>query len=509
MYRSGPRVTASEMGKCLLLALGAASLHAASIQGTVVENQTGKPLARALIVLEPVAGTAAESTRIRTNQYGAFQFAGLAEGSYLITASRRGFAAVQYGQKRWKAAGMPIHVGQNGPGPINIALPRLGAITGVVADENDVGLPEHDVVAYRAARPLELAGRGRTDDRGRYRISSLEPGRYLVRSVAKQYEDGGYLPTFYRETQRIDSAVSVDVELDQQIDYVNLRPLPGRLFVIRGQVLPPAQVNVTLLSDTGAETTVSDGAGSFQFNPVARGQYEIYAQAAGEQRSGLQAAYQSLVMDRDRTDVRLSLRSLPDVQFLFFDIKGQRIDLGSVQIMARRKDLAGTGKTQVLELPGERVEFLPGRWELAMASRPEYYVAGFGRNPRPDGRRADGWNEVLISGSEVVQFILSSNPAALHGTVVGPGHIPMAGAPVYLELYDPQLRRRLKDLQVTRTDLHGRYVFAGLAPGSYRLLSSFNFEAPEGSMELPGARTLNLEERMDLLQDLELSDAYR
>ena len=53
---------------------------------------------------------------------------------------------------------MPVTVGENDSAVLNIRLPRYGAIAGTVLDENDVGLPEHDVIAYRNTQPPRPAG---------------------------------------------------------------------------------------------------------------------------------------------------------------------------------------------------------------------------------------------------------------------------------------------------------------------------------------------------------------
>jgi hypothetical protein len=62
----------------------------------------------------------------------------------------------------------------------------------------------------------------------------------------------------------------------------------------------------------------------------------------------------------------------------------------------------------------------------------------------------------------------------------------------------------LKDLQVTRADTQGQYRFTDLAPGTYHVLSSFEFEPSDGPLEAGGARTLKIEESRDLNQDLDL-----
>jgi len=493
------------MRKWLLPVLVSGALQAASIHGVVIENQTGRPLARARVELEPLPGVSAEPVSVRTDRYGAFDFASLPAGSYVITASRSGFARVEYGQKRWKAAGLPLSVDRSGMANLTIRLPRLGSISGAVLDENEVGLPGHDVVAYRAARPLQLAARARTDDRGRYRLSGLEPGKYFVRTVARQFEDAAYLPTFHGDTARPDQAVAVDVELDRETESIDIHPEQGRLLTLSGKVVPPMPINVTLVSDTGAENILSDNDGNFQFPPNAPGQYELYAQAPPDPRLGIQAAYQPITAYADRNDLRIMLRALPQLQFVFQDSQGQTLDYRSLRIMARRKDLAGTGKPQTLELSGNQLAFLPGRWELALAPVPGFYVSRVSGPRSAESPRPDGWNELLLTGSvDQVQFVLAPTAATLQGRVIPAGRDPAAGAPVYLESLDSAARRRLKDVQMIHADPQGRYRFADLAPGNYRVFSSFDFEAPDGSVDSRAARTVRVDESRDLLQDLDL-----
>ena len=228
------------MPKWLLLllavsALATGALQAAIIRGVVVEHQTGRPLARALVTVQPVAGTAGAPLSVRTNLYGAFEFPPLAPGAYLVTASRRAFAPMQYGQKRWKSAGIPIVLDDTGAAALSLRLQRFGSIAGTVVDENDVGLPEHEVMAYRNTRPPQLAAHATTDDRGMYRLWGLEPGSYLVRTAAKKGDEDSYLPTFARETSRLEESRPIEVELDRQADDVTVRPFPGRLSSVAGQ----------------------------------------------------------------------------------------------------------------------------------------------------------------------------------------------------------------------------------------------------------------------------------
>src|SRR5437764_414049 len=96
------------MRNALLLLLCSAGLHAAVIRGVVVENSSGKALARAQITLTPLPGTQGGTQTLRSNVYGNFAFDGLPAGAYIVSAQRRGFPTVQYGQKNWRAAGAPV-----------------------------------------------------------------------------------------------------------------------------------------------------------------------------------------------------------------------------------------------------------------------------------------------------------------------------------------------------------------------------------------------------------------
>lgn len=527
------------MHKWLTSALLAGALHAAVIRGTVVENQTGHPLARAAVNLQPVGAGSGTPQSVRTNSYGAFEFAAVPAGAYLISAARLAFAPVQFGQKRWNSAGVPVAVAADDAPFLTIRLPRYGAIAGTVLDENDVGLPEHEVAVYTNTRPPKLLARAHTDDRGMYRLFGLVPGSYLVRSMAKLYEDASYLPTFFRDAATVDQAHAVEVTLDQQVDRVDVHAAQGRLFSVAGRVLStyPGPTIVTLASDTGTEMADTDSNGNFQFKPTAPGQYELLAESQPQRIGGTVSAYQPITVDRDLTDLRVPLSQLPTVQFVFEDAKGQAVDPRQLRVLARRKDMAGDAKAETLQVAFDekapeprtrtaprsgapeapntaplrsvfgRVQLLPGRWDVAVAPGATYCVLGF-TPPQPgvaDHGRADGWNEIMLApGSQnAVKFVLSSKPAAVSGTVRTTGGDAVAGVPVFLEAYDLEPRKRLADMRTTRTNAQGQYQFAGLAPGVYRLLGTFDYQMPDAALEAARARTVTVEEGREAVLDLE------
>ena len=213
------------MPKWALLALTAAA-HAAVIRGVVVEHQTGHALSQALVVCTPVAGTAGTVQSARTNNSGAFEFSTLPGGAYLLSASRRGFAPVQYGQKQYHGAGLPIILEEASATFINLRLPRLGSITGIVADENDVGvsagnspvagapvfLESYDPASRRRLTDLRTA---RTDMRGQYHFYGVAPGNYrLLSSFEFQNPDAPALDAANARIVKAEEARDLSQDLD-------------------------------------------------------------------------------------------------------------------------------------------------------------------------------------------------------------------------------------------------------------------------------------------------------
>jgi len=496
------------MRKWLLFLLAGGALQAAIIKGSVVENQTGKALARTLVSIQPVPGSPGPTATARTNTYGMFEFLDLPGGAYLIHASRRGFMTVQYGQKNWRAAGQPVVLEQDQSTFLSIRLPRFSSISGAIVDENDVGLPEHEVVAMNNARPPRVMAKAQADDRGIFRLAGLDPGTYLVRTLARTYEDGGYLPTFYRETARVDEAGTVETLLDRETTDIRVRPFPGKLFTISGTVMTNPQgsvATVTLVSDVGRETITTGG--PFQFPSKPPGPYEILVEQPADRR-GPMGAYVSLALERDMTGMRVNVLPMAGVGFDFQSSQGGRLpDIGGIKVQYRRVDLAGEGPTETLRLTNGAASLLQGRWQLMLAPSAAWVATDFRgpRGERPEGSRADGWNEITVERNCSLRIVVSDKPGGVHGTVTMGAHEPAGGVPVFLEAYDEVTHKRVVDLRSTRTDMRGQYNFAGLAPGTYRLVSTFEYQSPTTpDIDTMSPRVFVVEEGRDQQQDLDV-----
>jgi hypothetical protein len=458
----------------LLASLVPALLGGATIRGTVVENQTGRALARAMVALQPVPGTPGVPRKLRTSRVGGFEFTDVPAGAYLLKATKRGFMPAEHGQKRWNSAGTPLIVKHDDSPFLSIRLPRYGAITGATFDENDIGVSQQDIVAYRNTQPPQMVARATSDDRGVYRISGLEPGQYFVRSAGHVDDEIQYVPTFSPQSVNVEQARPVDVYLDTDTKDADVRPIWGRLFKLSGGAEPSPKSagpsEITLASDMGRQRTAGVG---FEFKSLPPGRYELYAEAKGPP---YQAAYASLFVGGD-TLHDLSMQIVRETRFEFAP------EISDPQILARRKDYAGTQEPQLLKLTNNRVSLGPGRWEFMLMPPPGQYVSSFsGPGANPTGRvRPDGWNETNLSATTILRFGLSSGGGAVHGIVKSAGNA-VPGAPVYLEAYDPTSGQRLMELRETRTDLRGTYRFEGVAPGAYRVLATFEYVNPDNAV---------------------------
>ncbi len=494
------------MRKWLPFLLAGGALQAAIIKGTVVENQSGKPLARTLIAVTPVPGSPGPSVSARTNTYGSFEFAGLPAGSYMLHAARRGFMPVQYGQKNWRASGTPIVLDADQSTFLYVRLPRFASISGIIVDENDVGLPEHEVAAFRNTRPPRLIARAQADDRGIYRIFGLEPGNYLVRTIGRQYEDGGYLPTFFRETQRVEEAGFVETYLDQDRPDIKVRPIPGKLFNISGSVDSYGQpLMVTLVSDVGRETVTTTGA--FQFPAHPPGPYELYVEAPSDRRGNQpMGAFMAFSLEHDMTGMRVPLVLMPGLTFQFQGLDGP-LDATGIKVLSKRIDLAGEAPPEPLKLVNGATTVLPGRYLLSFAPNAAYVPLDFRgcRGERPEAGRADGWIEVAVLRPCGNRYVISTKPGGVHGMVTGGAHDPVPGAPVFLEPYDEITRKRVVDLRSVISDIHGQFQFFGLVPGTYRLVSTFEYQSPEtADIDVMTPKIIKVEEGRDQQQDTDL-----
>lgn len=136
-------------------------------------------------------------------------------------------------------------------------------------------------------------------------------------------------------------AFPVQVEMDEQVDRADVRPVTGRLFMLTVEAVTvppnpsePLPVTMTLASELGRETVKGD---VHRFGPMPAGEYELFSQAPLDRRPGFQGDYRKVNLNQDTT-IKFVLHEEPDVLFTFEGTSVQTGNPGSIQVLARRND---------------------------------------------------------------------------------------------------------------------------------------------------------------------------
>jgi hypothetical protein len=470
--------------RVLVLCMAAAvCANAGVVRGVVLEHVSGRALARSRVRLEPLDASA-KAIQVRSTMTGQFSFIGVADGYYRLIAARDGYFAASYGQRRPAGQGIPVLVTRDSDLFSELRMRRMGAITGRVVDDNDIGITGMAVVAYRARLPLRIGGRATTDDRGVYRIHGLHPGKYWVRTTAHVLDDGsGMLPTFGPEGREPRDARMHDVALDRDSTDADIRPKAGNLFRLR--VTPRCMggpVNITLSSETGRTMGQVGCLATYVFEGLAPGGYEVFATKQGTSDS----AFTETFMD---SDTGIPMQLVPQ-QPLGIDVVrpgGSQGTKPAVTLVGRRQDM-GNAENEDSITP--MAKLAPGRWEISGRVASGEFVQSIEnlsriqqrawRSANPASATSADWFAVLVEMGlpTGVRVVVSTKAAQIMARVTWENK-GVPGAPVFLWPKDEAPRRSLKGWLQAYADAEGQVRFDTLAPGEYRLLATFDITEPD------------------------------
>jgi 5-hydroxyisourate hydrolase-like protein (transthyretin family) len=492
------------MRHSLIPALLAATLNlpAAVVQGLVLEQLSGRPLARAIVRLEPVPGSSDSSGPVkpqttRSGRSGHFVFNHVQPGVYHLVATSDGYFPAAHFQRRPTGYGAPIRIATDSDFFTELRMHHKGAITGRVLDENGVGTPGVSVLAYRARLPLQSAGRATSDDRGVYRIAWLDPGKYWVRSAAVTLSDGsGWLPTFGPQSRESRDARVFPVTPDTDTTDADISPEDGRLFHLSGMIQCDtlAPVNVVLSSETGRRSMGSGCNLAYRFEGLAPGVYELFAKTTDGGSSG----FTELFLDRDNESGNVIVLKLP--QATIEVQRGTSVSQrdSSVKLTGRRRDLSESEMEKEIPLPYPQLD--PGHWELHGHAAAGQYVESIVEMYSPPRRAFSGppatdWFEAFIQQRypSRIRIKVSDRAARINGIVKSEGQ-PAPGVPVFLWPSDDSARRSLGGALQTMTDADGHFSFHSLPPGDYRALATLDVSEVDAElMAISNAASIHAE----------------
>jgi protocatechuate 3,4-dioxygenase beta subunit len=282
--------------------------NTARMSGRVLAGDTGRPLRNAKVAIhKPQAEILApENLHATSDDQGRWQI-DVPPGRYSVTLSKPGYVPLSYGQRRVIDSAAIVEVAERAQiDRLDVTLPRAGAIGGRIGDENGEPVTPALVtlqrVRYvdgvRTLKPvvegvgLVFSG-GLTDDRGEYRIHSLNAGTYYISAVAGPMgslpsgETSQLAPTFYPGTPNLAGAQPVTIAAGEEALSINFNLTRVRASTIRGVVRSaagaPVRANVDLRNLSPIPINLfaaSDESGAFSIASVPPGDYRLIARTS-------------------------------------------------------------------------------------------------------------------------------------------------------------------------------------------------------------------------------------
>ena len=470
----------------LALAASAQTAEQISFRVHVVNQLDRTPIQRVNVVL---SGTGGEQGYGRTDAGGSVEVL-LPAGKYLLNVSRKGYAVAS-------APGTMGKIVEIRPGAVNemtIAMTQLGVIAGRVVDQYGDPVQRAIVRSIDQLRSQNGPDDGYegfsvafTDDRGEFRIANVAPGSHYLgvefdsennqRSSGTRARfgwprTGGY--ALYPGTTKIAEAQQIEVSSGQVTRvrdlHLNMRPALS----VSGRVLPPPQAkraSVQLdpaegrlgLNVTAGRGAISEPDGSFKLM-VLPGSYILHA--ADSQSGKISPSIPVALNEKDVTGIELKLQ-------LSYELSGRIMVDGQDKLDFSKLRLSLLGPNDKIDINGTFHANLFGSQAL-------YALQGL-----PDGWYVkdvmEGWKHVigklLYVQPGTTDFSITVSPRAAHLDV---GLESGALDVVYVFLLPTgSAVLDMDSLPTPRRDANGRFTFASVPPGSYRV---FSFDAAHWAM---------------------------
>ena len=217
-----------------------------TIRGHVYATDTGLAVKHADVSLRPTGRFQPQGAS--TDSQGGFEFRNVDPGDFTLSCSKSGYVGSSFGSK---GTGQPPTTftlsDSQEMNNVDCRMQRGGVITGTVT--NDEGEPvvyaQVRVMAktYRLGQPqLSERSSGQTDDRGRYRIFDLSPGRYYVQAQRRgagpsAARESAYATVIYPNAVRLQDAQSMQLAPGAELSGIDLVLRTVPTFSVSGRVI--------------------------------------------------------------------------------------------------------------------------------------------------------------------------------------------------------------------------------------------------------------------------------
>jgi Carboxypeptidase regulatory-like domain len=434
----------------------------ATIAGTVVVAGSGLPAAGARVIVNAPDLPGGRSA-ITDNQ-GRFVIGSLPAGRYSINVSKQGYVTVLYGQRRPRGPATPVMLEDGETQAIAVQLPRGGVITGTVLDER--GEPSINTyvrgmrfMTMNGLRRLQQSGGAQTDDRGIYRIHSLEPGDYVVCASANR-------STNMSDAQRIQLDIDNMRRSIENITGPNAaaarQQMTARIAQLEAQ-LPPEPIEPI----SGYAPVCLPTGGSTASSPITIG--------PGDERAGVDLQLQLTPVARLEGTVIAASVSGATLQNIQITLVNLDETLTNVDTQGARPD--PTGRFRFTNIA-------PGSYRILARSIRQGPPAPVepGSLPRPNASSEKLWAaaDVTVAGQDISNIVLEmQRGVSVSGHLVFQGttglaaptdlsRIQVSVIPVSTFFSSAQLATNVQ----SAADAGGRFTITDVFPGRYRLMAT-------------------------------------
>jgi hypothetical protein len=469
------------------------------IRGTVVDFESGKPVAKAKVYAKPEAKPRAAIVRI-TDDQGAFCFDLLDAAAYQVVADRSGYLPTLYGARPGDEDGMPVKIdeAEEAP-PLVLKMIHAASIAGVALHANGEPLDGATVELSRKGwdhgwKAIFLTNET-TGDRGYFRFAKLAPGNYYLSIHPRnQAEDGAVLDekgrpvrageglTYYAASATFERATPIALKPGQEVAGITLTVGAIALRRLSGGVAgyvpnPQIRLDVRLSSDDDDDSsTLIRPDGTFSAEGLEPRRYSVWVrgQSAKSEVDLTNGDVDGFVIESGRNlEVRLSVR-----------VENQPAQKAEVQLQSIGGEWTKITPAEECctfrNVPAEIYRVEPNGGSLSG----NYYLKALLVNGHA---QPDNLLDLRGSAPGPIEAVLSTKVARIEGrtdALTGAA----SGLAVTVVIMDLAISKIEVAGPTETVNQTGKFSFEGLAPGKYRVFAIEGFE-PDfwGSPELAAA----------------------
>ncbi len=498
----------------------------ADLTGIVTNSVTAEPIARAHVRLAgpPIDEDTRQNYAATTGADGKFSIGKLAPGLYFVQVDRVGFTMLR------SNAGASQNQVQIQPGDqqreVSLKLAPWGSISGRVLDADGEPIAEATV---RAEQNRGGDSQAETDERGRFRIGMLSPGKYRLKVVTEEDSlppeirtDGTkeihYATTYYPGSLDKNSAARIEVQPGSEIPGIEIKMIGVPIVGILGKVvgIPEGAKNVRVSTGTSGNEVAMDG--SFALWRLDPGHYNLIASGQTPNGRDFQTEWADVDVGSSNVD-DVELRVVPAAPLIghleFEDEIAKQIlhpaaasktapeatsqtpaQLALENLMGN----SGENGTKIAADDSFRLDdVVPGKYCVRLMGTEGAYIKSMHfAESNINGATLD-LSHGVTAPSELILSV-SSAMGSVSGIVHDKAGEPAAGANVALA--DAEVEQiDMGRIFVTKTDTDGAYSFNTLQPGKYRLAVADPFDL-EQLTDDDSAETIEIQAAQTTSKDL-------